>query len=247
VLDPSGTPTNNDLGDAFADGVMVVGSGKVTIKPFGLVGHQSLGFMWSNKERLSLIQDPSNLALLLLTERFPRFQDPGPILRQFLERFFPQLLVPVQPPNRESDTWAIFYTFDQYLWHPGGDPQRGIGVFFTFGASDGEANPIKYVYNVGIGGKGMIPGRRRDSFGLGWAQTEFSDNFVPFLRQQLDIGLDHEDAVELYYNAVVTPWLNATLDLQIIEPGLTKMLDSSGNLREVDTTVVAGVRLYIRF
>jgi len=57
VLDPSGTPTNNDLSEAFQDGVMVLGSGQATIKPFGLIGHQSLGYMWSNKERLSLIQD----------------------------------------------------------------------------------------------------------------------------------------------------------------------------------------------
>jgi porin len=247
VLDPSGTPTNNDLSEAFQDGVMVLGSGKVTIKPFGLVGHQSVGYMWSNKERFSLIQDPSNLARLLLTERFPRLGNPGPILERILERFFPQLLVPVQPANRENSTWAMFYNFDQYLWQPGNDPKRDIGVFFTFGAADGNTNPIKYIYSMGIGGNGVVPGRPRDSFGLGWARTDFSGNFVPLLRQQLDLGLNHEDAIEMYYNVSVTPWLNATLDLQIIDSGLKKTLDSSGNLKDVNTAVVAGLRLYGRF
>jgi porin len=247
ALDPSGTPTNNDVSEAFADGATVLASAKVTIKPFGLVGHQSLGGMWSNKERVSLIQDPSNLATFLLTERFPRLQDPGPVLRRIIERFFPQLLVPVKPANRENSTWAMFYGFDQYVWQPAGDPTRGIGVFFNFGASDGEANPVKYSYSMGIGGKGLVPGRPLDTFGIGWARTQFSDNFVPFLRQSLDLGLDHEDAIEMYYNASITRWLNVSLDLQVINPGLKKTLSSSGNLRDMDTVVVGGLRMYVRF
>jgi porin len=247
VLDPSGTPKNNDVSEAFDDGVMVLASGEVAIKPFGLVGHQRLGFMWSDKKRLSLDQDPSNLARFLLTERFPKLGNPGPILQRILERFFPQLLVPVQRANREDSTWAMFYGFDQYLWHPGGDPKRGIGLFFNFGASDGAANPIKYSYNMGIGGNGVVPGRPRDTFGLGWARTKFSSDFLPFLRQQLDLGLDHEDAIEMFYNASITPWLNASLDLQIIDSALKKKLDSSGRLTDLDTAVVAGVRLYVRF
>ncbi len=246
VLDPNGTPTNNDLNKLFNDGVTVLSNGQVTIKPFGLVGHQNLGFMWSNKDRLSLQQDPSNLARLALDERFPRLGDPGPVLRQILEKFFPALLVPTQPANRVDNAWAVFYSFDQFLWNPGGDPKRGIGPFFQFSITDGVANPVKYFYSVGIGGKGVVPGRPRDSFGIGWARTEFSNNFVPFLRQQLGLGLDREDAVEMYYNASITRWLNASLDLQIIDTGLTKTLDSSNQLQNVDTAVVVGFRLYMR-
>ena len=143
----------------------------------------------------------------------------------------------------------MYYNFDQYLWNPGGDPTRGIGVFFRFGISDGVANPVKYAYNVGIGGKGLVPGRPRDNFGIGWARTEFSNNFVPFLRDRLNLGLDREDAVEMYYNAALTRWLNASLDLQIIDPALKKKFDNSGGLQlqNVDTVVVAGFRLYVRF
>jgi porin len=246
VLDPSGTVENNDVTEAFDDGVMVLATGQVAVNPFGLRGAQKAGFMWSDKTRLSLDQDPSNLGRFLLTERFPRLGDPGPALRRILERFFPQLLVPVQPANRKDSTWAMLYGFDQYLWHPGGDRTRGVGVFFNFGAADGKANPIKYSYSMGIGGKGVVPGRPHDTFGVGWARTEFSDNFLPFLREQLRLGLEREDAVEIFYNASVTAWLNATVDLQVIEPALTRTLGSSG-LESVDTTVVAGLRLYMRF
>ena len=247
VIDPSGTPTNNDITEAFSDGVLVSAEGRVTIKPFGLVGHQLVGFGWSNKERLSLQQDPSNIARLLLTSQFPRLSNPGPVLKKILERFFPSLLVPVEPLKRVNNTWSVYYNFDQYLWSPAGHPDRGIGAFFRFGISDGVANPIKYAYNVGFGGKGVVPGRPLDTFGIGWARTQLSDNFVPFLRQRLDLGLDKEDAIEMYYNASLTRWLNATLDLQIIEPALQKKLDSSGRLTDMNTSVVGGLRVYSRF
>jgi porin len=248
ALDPSGAATNNDISDAFNDGVLVAAEGRVTIKPFGLVGHQLLGGVWSNKERLSLEQDPSNLARLLLTQRFSRLADPGPALERLLERFFPSLLVPTQPINRVNYTWSVYYNFDQYLWSPEGVSDRGIGVFFRFGASDGVANPIKYAYNVGIGAKGLLPWRPCDNFGIGWARTELSDNFVPFLRQQLRLGFGPEDAIELYYNAAITPWFNAALDLQIIDQASERRLNASGSqLRDMNTAVVLGLRVYARF
>ncbi len=248
ALDASGTPTSNDLGHAFKDGAMVLGSAQATIKLFGLVGHQGIGFSWSDKRRFSLTQDPSNIARLLLQERFPRLADPGPILERILERFFPGLLIPAVPLNRTSTTWSFNYAFDQYLWQPDGDPQHGIGLFFSFGVSDGNPNPIKYAFLAGIGGKGVVPGRADDSFGIGIARTQFSSELLPFLRHQLNLGLQHEDALEMYYNAAGTPWLALTPDLQIISPALKKTLDASTlRLRNVDTAVVAGLRLRARF
>ena len=244
--DPSGTPGSNNLGKAFDDGVAVAAEGHVTIKPFGLVGHQLVGGYWDNKERLTVQQDPSNIARLFLTERFPRLEDPGPVLRRLLERFFPQLLVPAQPATTQNYTWTVYYNFDQYLWNPGSDPTKGVGMFFRFGASDGQVNPIKYAYNVGFSGNGIVPGRPADTFGLGWSRLQFSNNLAPFLRDTLNLGLDHEDAVELYYNAAVTKWLGLTVDLQIVDQGLKKTL-SNGQLKDVDTAVVGGLRAYVRF
>ena len=74
-----------------------------------------------------------------------------------------------------------------------------------------------------------------------------SDNFVPFLREHLNIGLNKEDAVELYYNASITRALNATLDLQVINQALQKTLDSSGHLTQMNPSVVLGLRVYARF
>jgi porin len=248
AIDADGTPTNNDISEAFQHGAMVIASGQVAIKPFGLVGHQTVAGLWSDKSRISLIQDPSNVANFLLKERFPLLGNPGPILERILERFAPNLLNPVRPANTEGSTWFVFYKFDQYFWQPAGDPKRGIGMFFQFGASDGDANPVKYSYAVGFGGNGVIPGRKDDNFGVGWARTQFSDNFVPLLRQRFNLGLDKEDAVEMYYNAAITQWLRMSLDLQVINSGLQKTLsDDRNSLKNVDTVVVGSVRTYIRF
>jgi len=248
ALDASGTPTKDDISKAFDDGTTVIASAQVKIKPFGLVGHQNLGGLWSDKSRISLIQDPSNIANFLLKEKFPLLGNPGPILERILERFAPGLLNPVQPANREKSTWAMFYGFDQYLWQPAGDPKRGIGMFFNFGAADGETNPVKYSFATGIGGNGVIPGRKSDNFGVGWAHTQFSDNFVPLLRQRFHLGLEHENAFEMFYNAAITQWLRMSLDLQVIDTGLQKRLsDDRNSLKGVDTAVVGGVRMYIRF
>lgn len=247
VMDPDGTPSGNDLGEAFSNGVQATVQGRATVKPFGLVGHQTVGFLWSNKERPSLSQDPNNIANMLLRARFPRLNDPGPILERFLERFFPQLLAPVQPLATKSESWGVYYNFDQYLWSPQGEPDSGIGLFFRFGVSDGNPNPVKYAYNVGIGGKGVVPGRRDDSFGVGWVHIQYSRDFVPFLRDRLDLGLATEDAVEMYYNAAITKWFNLSLDLQVVNPGLNKTLGPDNQLKDVNTAVIAGLRAYLRF
>ena len=87
-----------------------------------------------------------------------------------------------------------------------------------------------------------------DTFGIGWARTELSDNFVPLLRQQLRLGLGHEDAIELYYNAAIASWFSAALDLQIIDQALERKLDASGSqVSDLNTTVILGLRAYIRF
>ena len=94
---------------------------------------------------------------------------------------------------------------------------------------------------------GVVPGRPRDTFGIGWARTQLSDNFVPFLRQRLDLGLDEEDAIEMYYNASITPWLSVSPGIQIIDSGFERTLDPNNRLEKYDTAAVFFLRTYLRF
>ncbi|MDO9315322.1 MAG: carbohydrate porin [Burkholderiaceae bacterium] len=245
VLDANGTIENNDLGDAFDDGVMALVSGDLKVKPGGLPGHQNLTLAWSNKDRTSLIQDPVNIANTLLTARVPLLGH----IRELIETAGHTPIVGApQPLNKESETWAAVYSFEQFLWQPAGDPKRGIGMFFSAGVSDGKANPIKNSFQLGLVGKGVVPGRPHDDFGIGWARAKFSDDFVPFLRENLNLGLDHEDVVELYYKAAITPWMSVGPSLQVISPALNKTFDAaSGGFKDLDTTYIFGMRLGILF
>jgi porin len=246
LLDPSGTIKNNDLGDAFDDGVMALFTADFKTKFFGHPGHQNVLLSWSNKERISLIQDPTNIARLLLTEKFPRLGSPGPILYEILEEKAPELLVPAEPLNKEDDTWAAVYSFEQFLWQPEGDPKHGVGMFFSAGVSDGRANPIKNSFTLGLVGKGVVPKRPSDDFGIGYSRTEFSDYFVADLRERFDLGLDHEDALEIYYSMAVTPWLTVTPSVQAVRSGLERYLDANHEFTDLDTTYLFGVRFGIR-
>jgi porin len=246
VLDPNGTPLDNSL-DVFEDGVMLAAEGRFTIKPFGLVGHQLLGFLWSNKERVALRQDPGNTAALLLQNRFPRLVNPGPVLRRIIERFFPELAVPAGPLKTLDDTWSLYYNFDQYIWSPAGDPTKGVGMFFRFGVSDGKVNPVKYSFNVGVSGNGIVPSRPNDTFGIGWSRVELSDDLLSALRSRVDIGLEREDAIEIYYNFTLAKSIGLSLDLQIVPPAVKKTVSSSGGLKNVDTAVIGGARAFVHF
>jgi porin len=247
LLDPNGTIMDDDLNDAFDNGVMALFNADLKVMPFGLPGHQNLTLAWSNKDRPSLKQDPTNIARHLLLAKFPLLANPGPILTEILEQHAPGLLIPAQPLNQESKTWAAVYSFEQYLWKPEADSMRGLGSFFSFGMSDGQANPIKYSYSLGLVGKGIVPGRSHDEFGVGWSRTEFSDAFVPFMRRTFDLGLDKEDALELYYNFAVTPWLSVTPSYQYISPALNKTMKADGSFEKLDNTQMLGMRVGIRF
>jgi NAD(P)H dehydrogenase (quinone) len=101
---------------------------------------------------------------------------------------------------------------------------------------------------AGLGGKGVAPSRRNDTFGLALERTQFSSAFIPFLRERLDLGLEHEDVFEAYYNFAITGWLSATADLQIVNSGLKKTLNSSGTtLVNLDADVIADIRFRVRF
>ena len=53
---------------------------------------------------------------------------------------------------------------------------------------------------------------------------------------------------EAYYSAAITPWIDASADLQVVDQGLKKQLTSTRPfLATVDTAVVLGARFRVRF
>ena len=205
ALDAEGTPQSDGFDTVFEGGTVLAFEGRIATDCFDLPGHQLLGATWSSRNFVSSDQDP-----------------------RFLLNLLPGVTI---PPERVKDSWSVYYNFDQYLWQPEGDSQRGIGIFGRLGFADEDASPIRWFVSFGVGGKGALPGRREDSFGLGYFIVGASDEFPGFA------DLDHGQGFEVYYDIAVTPWLHLTPDLQVIDPAL----------RRLDTAVVLGLRSKIEF
>ncbi len=215
VIDSEGRANSAGFDTLFKDGTTLAPEARVTIRPFGLTGHQLAGFLWSNGDYTGLNQDPRTII--------------GSLLRG-------------TPLEKKSGTWAFYYNFDQYLYTEKDDPSQGFGIFGRVGVADKRTNPFHQFYSVGFGGKGTIPTRDKDRWGVGYYYLRFSDDLTSFIRNR--ISLDHEQGVELFYNIEVLPWLHFTPDLQIIMPSRKKILPPN---KKIDNSVVAGFRVEIDF
>src|SRR5262249_54957358 len=82
--------------------------------------------------------------------------------------------------------------------------------------SDGDPNPIRWFLNLGVGGTSPLPGRRADSFGLGYYYFATSDT----LKQTLPpfFPIPNEQGFELYYNPAITDWFVLSADIQAVDP-----------------------------
>jgi porin len=125
---------------------------------------------------------------------------------------------------------------DHYLYLKEGTKDQGFGIFARYGVSDGKANPIKYFASFGIGGKGLIPDRCQDTFGVGYYHVWLS-NQIPSIAYRFLLN-GNEQGGELYYNIYLTPWVQLTPDLQIIQ---------SADQRVDNTVIVGGLRMQVNF
>lgn len=194
ALDSLGTASESGFETAFhsPEGTTFMTEWDVTIKPFGRPGHQRFGVAYTTQDLLKLDQNPR---LSGVAES---------VGRQF----------GIIESDTKPDGWLVYYNFDQYFYTEHEDPTQGVGVFGRYGWSSGEANPFEAFYSIGIGGKGILPDRDHDTFGLGYYYLDMSDDLPSYA------GLSSEQGIELYYEIEVTPWLHVTPDVQyIIDPG----------------------------
>jgi porin len=151
--------------------------------------------------------------------------------------------------EKQDGSWMVCYNFDQYLYEAKKGSGQGIGIFGRFGASDGNPNPMHFFFSFGVGGKGIIPGRPLDRFGIGYyymivRQPKFTG---PAATKEL---LRDEYGFEAFYNFAITPWLQLTPDIQVIRPAQKDFVDTKGLVpvrKNIDTATVFGLRLQMLF
>jgi len=145
--------------------------------------------------------------------------------------------------EEQKGSWNVYYNFDQYLYEPEKGSGQGIGIFGRFGVSDGNPNPMHFFFSFGVGGKGIIPGRPLDRFGVGYYYIDVSSPKFTGLLGSTGEPLRDEYGFEIFYNVAITPWLQVTPDIQVVKPA-QKQTNSGEN---VNTAVVLGLRLQVVF
>jgi porin len=92
---------------------------------------------------------------------------------------------------------------------------------------------MEWALSGGIGGRGIIPSRDNDTFGLGYYY-----NRIQTLRFLSPLGLENSaQGFEAFYNIAITPACHVTLDLQVVEP-----TEST-----VKTATIPGLRASLNF
>ena len=207
VFDTRDASTTSVFDDLFTGGVVIFGTALLPTKFFGLPGHQGAEGVYSSGRYTNIDKSP--------------YLDP-----------LGGLVFPGAP---QAGSWALAYLFDQAVWVSPDDPKRMWGLFGKLGISDGDPNPVRWNAGGGVGGASPIPGRTRDTFGVGFYHVGIS-GVLKRIAMPLT-PLRNEQGLELYYNARVTPWFQFTPDLQIIEPFQ----------KDVDTAIVVGFRAKLDF
>ena len=202
VVNPQGVPESAGLDKLFENGASFVAETRFTTRFCGLKGHQLIGGSYSTSDYAELDQRAANF------------------------------VIPGLPVGESDQSWSYYLNVDQYLYQPDPEKDRGIGIFARYGKSDGIANPLEYFASVGVGGKGMIPERENDGFGLGYSYFWVADAQVVER-----LGFEDAQGMEAYYEIALTPSVYLTPDVQWIEP-------SQGR---VDSSWVTGMRLYTAF
>jgi porin len=157
------------------------------------------------------------------------------------------LVLPIDAPSK-SDNYAAIATLDQYLWKPGGAAKSGgpkpasdeafqepgLGLTVRGGIGPEERNPFDAYVSVALGGRGIVPGRPHDRFGVGayalFLSAEYEDLVL--------VGdvLDDEVGVEAFYTYALTPAVHLSANVQWIDAGI----------QFTDDTWVLGTRLFVR-
>lgn len=184
------------------------------VKPFGLPGNQRIGMLYSNMDYQH-------------HQPISPFRQSGPLLYNLMGPKLFGKVAKLLPYEHSSSNCGLYYNFDQYLYQEADDPTQGIGLFGRFGWARQDVNPIAHFYSIGVGGKGIIPERDDDTFGVGYYFSDLSNN--------LPYWMHSEQGIETYYSFEIAPWLHISPDFQVIV--------NPGGSDEKDVALVYGVRV----
>ena len=206
IVDPNNSSTTAGVGNLFESGATIIAYWRHFTEFRGLPGSHAILGEYSTKNYTSIDREDFY--------------------------FIPQVGIVA---GKQSGAWSLSYLGEQKVWVDDCNPKRNVGLFTSWGISDGNPNPIRWSGNVSLQGQGLIDSRPSDTMGIAYFYTSLSGDFKNLVSPV--INLQDVQGGEVYYNFAVTPWFNLTPDLQVIQPSVV------GN----DTAVVVGARAKLTF
>jgi porin len=144
--------------------------------------------------------------------------------------------------DTDSDAWAVSWSGWQYLHVEEGlrsvDPRngrqdlQGVGVFAQVALADEDTNPITWSCTAGLSGRGSIPRRDHDTWGIGYFWNDLQD----LDRETLDFS-GTASGVEVYYDIALAGSTSLTLDAQWAKSAFPS----------VDDATILAARMNMRF
>jgi porin len=133
------------------------------------------------------------------------------------------------------DDVGVYTSCDQMLFKENSQVEdtQGLGVFARYGYAPSKRNDITNFYSAGFQYQGLFDGRDDDVLGAAFAYGFFSNSASSSYPE------DYEKALEIYYNAQVTPWFN-------LSPGVQYIANPGGSNTATDA-LVFGLRALITF
>lgn len=115
-------------------------------------------------------------------------------------------------PRQRRGDWAVYAVADQVVWRPDPDGARTVSLFASAVGGPGDRNLANLSLYAGATLKAPLPGRDKDTVGLGYGLTKIGSNAVRLDQDAAGpLGLHpvrgSESFVELTYQAQLAPWL----------------------------------------
>ncbi len=146
--------------------------------------------------------------------------------------------------DKSAESWALYWSGWQYLYTEGEVPDildagdgrpdvAGLGVFAVVGLADADTNPVSWSIAAGLGGRGIVPTRGNDTWGLGYFYNGLQEPAGRILARRLQ---NSSQGFEAFYNLALLGSVDLSVDIQWARSAFAG----------VDDSVIPGIRLNVR-
>jgi porin len=109
-----------------------------------------------------------------------------------------------------ENNYGFYGTLDRMVFREPDSDDQGLGVFLQFSWAPPDRNQVDRHFGCGLTYQGLLPGRGKDTCGVGCTLIDFAENLNALT------GQTYENAVEAFYKYRITSYSALQPDVQYI-------------------------------